>query len=43
MKWELNPSGKIKILDPEDKSPDFADALVYFIWQGEIETGFFFG
>ena len=43
MKWELNPSGKIKILDPEDKSPDFADSLVYFIWGGELETGFFFG
>lgn len=31
MKWELTSNGKIKIIDP-DKSPDFADALVYFIW-----------
>ena len=33
MKWELTGSGKIKILDPESKSPDYADALVYFIWE----------
>ena len=32
MKWELTSSGKIRILDPESKSPDYADALVYFIW-----------
>lgn len=31
MKWELTSSGKIKVVDPE-RSPNFADALVYFIW-----------
>ena len=36
MKWELNSSGKIKIVDP-DKSPDFADTLVYFIWRDSQE------
>jgi len=27
MKYELTSSGKIRIIDPEDKSPDFADSL----------------
>lgn len=31
MKWKLSSTGKIVIQDP-DKSPDFADALVYFVW-----------
>ena len=31
MKWEFTGTSKIKIIDP-DKSPDFADALVYFCW-----------
>jgi hypothetical protein len=32
IKWDYSAqSGKIKIIDPE-KSPDFADALVYFVW-----------
>ena len=38
MKWELNSSGKIKIIDP-DKSPDWADALVYFTWKDLGPTG----
>jgi hypothetical protein len=34
MKWEKHMvSGKIRIIDPEEKSPDFADALVYLVWQ----------
>jgi len=33
MRWEHTSSGKIKIIDPESKSPDFSDALVYFIWE----------
>lgn len=28
MKWETTPAEKIKIVDPKDKSPDFADALM---------------
>lgn len=32
MRWEHSSSGKVKIIDP-DKSPDFADALVYTCWQ----------
>jgi hypothetical protein len=34
MKWQFTSSSKIKIIDP-DKSPDFADALVYFCWNEE--------
>jgi len=33
MGQEITSSGKTKIIDPEAGSPDFADALVYFIWQ----------
>jgi len=33
MRWERGSGGeKLKIIDP-DKSPDFADALVYLIWK----------
>jgi len=28
MKYEITSGGKIKIIDPEGKSPDFADALI---------------
>lgn len=31
MKWKFTSRSKIIIEDP-DKSPDFADALVYFVW-----------
>ncbi len=31
--WKFNSRNKIQIVDPEEKSPDFADALVYFIWK----------
>jgi len=41
MKWELTSAGKVKIIDP-DKSPDFADALVYFIWSDKKELVFDF-
>ena len=42
MKWELTSNMKIKILDPgmavddtaEQKSPDYADSLCYFCWEG---------
>jgi len=30
MRYELTSGGKIKIIKPEDKSPDFADALMLF-------------
>jgi|SRR3990167_2687552 len=33
IKWEFTGNGKIRIIDPEDKSPDFADALCYFCWR----------
>lgn len=33
IKWEHSMGGKIKIIDPEEKSPDFADALVIGIWK----------
>ena len=41
MRWGFNSSSKIKIIDP-DKSPDFADALVYFIWKEGKELVFAF-
>lgn len=31
IKWEITSSEKKRVLDP-DKSPDFNDALVYFVW-----------
>ena len=31
MKYDYTSGGKMRIIDPEDKSPDFADALVIFI------------
>lgn len=31
MKWKFSSTAKIVIVDP-DKSPDFADCLVYFCW-----------
>lgn len=38
MKWKMTSASKIQIEDP-DKSPDFADALVYFIWDTEEYGG----
>ena len=32
MKWKFSSNSKIVIEDP-DKSPDFADSLVYFVWR----------
>jgi len=42
MKWERRP-GKdvVNILDPE-KSPDFADCLVYFTWEDKKEFTYSF-
>ena len=37
MRWELTSSEKIRIIDP-DKSPDFADACVFFIWKDMQEV-----
>ena len=31
LKYEITSAGKIKIIDPEDKSPDFADSLCYAV------------
>jgi hypothetical protein len=41
MKWKLTSTGKREVVDP-DKSPDFADALVYFTWheQSTLPFGF---
>lgn len=38
MTWEFTSKGLIKVIDP-DKSPDFADALVYFTWEEDIYSG----
>jgi len=40
MKWNYSSNGKIRIVDPEDKSPDFADALCYFVW-GDASERFY--
>jgi len=42
IKWELSSSEKKKIVDPEDYSPDWADALVYFTWKDSKEMAFAF-
>jgi len=42
MTWKLNSSSKITIIDP-DKSPDYADSLVYFTWgEDEYQGGGYF-
>lgn len=41
IKWELSSSSKKKIVDP-NYSPDWADALVYFIWKDNKEMAFGF-
>lgn len=33
MKWEITSSQKKKVIDPDEKSPDYNDALVYFVWK----------
>lgn len=38
MRWEFTSNGKIKIIDPEDRSPDFSDALVYTVWSSPART-----
>lgn len=34
IRWRYTSGNKIQIVDPEDKSPDFADALVITVWRG---------
>jgi hypothetical protein len=41
MKWKLSSTGKREVVDP-DKSPDFADSLVYFTWDDQSEMAFGF-
>jgi len=41
MKKERTIGEKWRIVDPEDKSPDFADALNYFTWKMQENTAFF--
>lgn len=33
MRWKFTAGDKIVIVDPDDKSPDFADALVFTVWE----------
>ncbi len=42
MKWERSSANKKKILDPEDKSPDYADGCNYFTWKNDKELLFGF-
>jgi len=32
MRWELTSDGKMRIVDPDRGSPDFADAMCFFVW-----------
>lgn len=41
MKWKLTSTSKREVVDP-DKSPDFADALVYLIWEDKQTMAFSF-
>lgn len=41
MKWDLTSNEKKKIIDP-DKSPDYNDALVYFIWKDKKSLAYDF-
>ena len=41
-KWERSSSNKKKVVDPEDKSPDWGDALVYFVWKDRQGLAFGF-
>jgi hypothetical protein len=41
MKKERSMSEKWKVIDPEEKSPDFSDCLVYFCWKVKSSGGFF--
>ena len=43
MKWEFSSSGKIKIIDPDGYSPDWSDALVFFVWDDNKGLNFAFG
>jgi len=36
MKFERTSSGKMKVIDPEDKSPDWADSSNIALWEGEV-------
>lgn len=40
IKWRYTSGNKIQIVDPEDKSPDFADALVITLWR-QGTTGYY--
>lgn len=34
MKWDQTTSAKIRIIDPDDKSPDYSDSLNLMCWEG---------
>ena len=41
-KWERTSANKKKIIDPENDSPDYADCMVYFVWQDNQGLSFGF-
>jgi len=41
-KWERTSANKKKVVDPEEKSPDWGDALVYFVWRDNSGLAFGF-
>jgi hypothetical protein len=42
MKWDLTSSAKKIIIDPKDYSPDWADALNYFVWKDARDLKYVF-
>ena len=41
-KWERTSSNKKRVIDPENKSPDWGDALVYFVWRDKNSLNYIF-
>jgi len=41
-KWERTSANRKIVKDPEDKSPDWGDALVYFIWKDKTAMAYGF-
>jgi len=41
-KWERTSANKKKVIDPEEKSPDWGDALVYLVWKDKSGLAFGF-
>ncbi len=36
IKYEFTATGQLRVIDPKDKSPDFADSLMMAVWQASV-------